>query len=151
MAQHEPKDVVVTRIDLTNRELLSRVADDVFDAAIEPTRLTSYLSVADHALFVALDGTLVVGQVRGVLHHQPDVPSELYIDNLGVTPSHQRRGIATALVKALTRWAEDKGCATLWVATESDNAGGRAFYRALGLQEQTLSWFAGTTKTLNKC
>ena len=122
----------------------------MFDAAIEPTRLTSYLSAPDHALFVALDGRLVVGQVRGVLHHQPDVPPELYVDNLGVAPGHQRRGIATALVKALASWAQGRGCATLWVATESDNSGGRAFYAALGLQEQTLSWFSGTTKKLLK-
>ena len=64
---------------------------------------------------------------------------------LGVVPSFRRRGIATALVRALAALATDHGCYGMWVAVNVDNDAALATYRraSAGQQEApcvTLSW-----------
>lgn len=73
--------------------LFAHVAPEVFDGAIVPRRLAAYLASPEHLMVLALSGGEVVGQVAAVIHRHPDLPTELYIDNLGVTPAMQRRGI----------------------------------------------------------
>lgn len=52
--------------------LLGNVDPDVFDHEIEPARVAAYVAAPLHAMFVATDGDLVVGQIRGSVHLQPD-------------------------------------------------------------------------------
>ena len=116
---------------------IDRVADDVFDAPPTLERLTNFLAQANHALFLAVDreSRMVVGQVRGVVHHQPDGTQQLYLDNLGVTGHWQRQGIGRALVERLLQWAEMNHAVELcWLGTEPQNHGAKAFYRALGFR-----------------
>ena len=115
---------------------LGRVADDVFDEPLVASALAAFVAAAGHACFLAMAGALVVGQVRGMVHQQPDRAPDLYIDNLGVAPGWQRRGIATRLVEALMDWGRDRGCETVWVATETDNETAQAFYASLGLSQR---------------
>lgn len=118
--------------------LLTQVAEDVFDDDIDPALLTAYLADPDHAMAVALENGVVIGQGRAILNRQPDAPAALFLDNLGVAPDHKRRGIATALVKALTQWGHSHGCHSLWVPLETDNAEARAFYASLGLHSRPI-------------
>jgi len=131
----------IHRITPANTGLLERIAQDVFDEAITPALLQRYLADAGHALFVAVDSGLVVGQIRGIVHLQPDRASDLYIDNLGVSPAHQRQGVATQLVGALVEWGKAHGCTYVWVATEPDNDSGVPFYKAQRFTGKTLAWF----------
>lgn len=131
----------IHRITPANMGLLEKIAGDVFDEAIEPAFLQRYLADPGHALLVAVDGGLVVGQIRGIVHLQPDRASDLYIDNLGVSPAHQRQGIATRLVSALVAWGKAHGCTYVWVATEPDNDSGVPFYKAQRFTGKTLAWF----------
>ena len=78
-----------------NTALLANISDDVFDYAIASDKLKTFLADSRHGMFIAMDDALVVGQIRGNVHLQPDRASDLYIDNLGVAPSHQRRGVAS--------------------------------------------------------
>lgn len=135
---------VVHQIAAQAAGLLAHVADDVFDEAITPDRLAGFLAAPGHVMFVALDDDLVVGQIRGMVHVQPDRASDLYIDNLGVAPSHKRRGIASALIAALIAWGEAAGCTYVWLATETDNDEGVAFYEAMKFERNRLEWFART-------
>ncbi len=118
----------IHHITPANAGFLDNVDPDVFDHAIQPSRLAEYLSDARHAMFVAVDDGLVVGQIRGSVHLQPDRASDLYIDNLGTAPSHQRRGIAAAMIAAMLDWGKAQGCTYAWVATETDNDGAKGFY-----------------------
>ncbi|HAJ45190.1 MAG TPA: GNAT family N-acetyltransferase [Alphaproteobacteria bacterium] len=121
-------------------DLLDRVDPDVFDGAIDPQQLQVFLGQSNHALIVAVHAGIVIGQIRGVVHHQPDSPPQLYLDNLGVAPDFQRQGVARRLLTMITAWAKAQGCTSAWVATETDNDVALSFYRAFGFETQTVAY-----------
>jgi ribosomal protein S18 acetylase RimI-like enzyme len=129
-------------ITRANTSLLARVADDVFDEAIQHDLLSAYVADPRHAMLVAEVDGLVVGQIRGNIHMQPDRAPDLYIDNLGTAPSHQRRGIAAGLMKAMLAWGEAQGCTYAWVATETDNEQAKGFYAAQRFTHGTIAMFS---------
>jgi aminoglycoside 6'-N-acetyltransferase I len=133
--------VSIHRITRDNSGLLDAIAQDVFDHAIAAERLDAFIAAPGHALFVAVDDREVVGHIRGIVHLQPDRASDLYIDNLGVSPVQQRQGIATRLIQALVAWGRAQGCTYVWVATEPNNDGGIAFYEAQRFERQTIEFF----------
>ncbi len=53
--------------------------------------------------------------------HLDKVP-ELWINEVGVAPSHQRQGIGRRLLEALLQHGRALGCAETWVLTEEENA-----------------------------
>lgn len=135
-------DVDIRRIGPGDAAVLGRVAEDVFDDDIDPVRLAAYLAEPGHLMVLAVAGGEVVGQARGVVHRHPDLPTELYIDNLGVTPSRRREGIATRLVDELVAWGREKGCEEAWVGTEPDNEAARALYAGRGSAAETFVMYA---------
>jgi ribosomal protein S18 acetylase RimI-like enzyme len=120
--------------------LLSNVAVDVFDHAIDQARLTRYAAAPGHIMLVALDGALVVGQCAAVIHWHPDKPTELYIDELGVSPGWQRQGIGRQLLEAMLAMAGDLGCEEVWVGTEPHNEAANALYRRWAIGEPFLMY-----------
>jgi aminoglycoside 6'-N-acetyltransferase I len=124
--------VEIRRIGAGDAGLLARVADDVFDDDIDPARTAAYLAEKNHMLIVAIEDGVVVGQTAGMVHRHVDQPTELYIDNLGVTPDLRRRGIARRLVEDLIAWGKAQGCEEAWVGTEPDNEAARGLYVAMG-------------------
>ncbi len=127
-----------------NRALLDAVDEDVFDHGITPERLDAFLAAPGHALVVAVEDRVVVGHARGIVHVQPDRASDLYIDNLGVAPDQQRKGIATRLVRELVEWGKARSCTYAWVATEPDNDVAIAFYNAQRFERQTIEFFGSS-------
>jgi ribosomal protein S18 acetylase RimI-like enzyme len=117
--------------------LLDRVAEDVFDAPIDPARLAAYVAEPGHLMVVAVADGEVVGQARGMVHRHPDKPTELYIDNLGVTPARRREGVATRMLDELVAWGRELGCEEAWVGTEIDNEAARALYTRRGSAGET--------------
>lgn len=113
--------------------MLARVAEDVFDEAIDPKFLSSYLAETNHHMFVAVREGEVVGQIRAVIIKNPDAASQLYIDNLGVTAKLQRQGIATELLKAVMNLGKLLGCEGAWLGTEVDNLQAKGFYESFGV------------------
>ena len=127
----------IVRIGPEQTGLLDRVAEDVFDARIDLGRLAAYVADPSHLMVVAVANGEVVGQARGVIHRHPDQPTELYIDNLGVTPVRKREGIASLLLDDLVAWARSEGCEQAWVGTEPDNEPARALYQGRGSEAET--------------
>lgn len=74
-----------------------------------------------------------------MIQHHLDGPSQLYIDNLGVSPTRQRRGIARGLVHEAAAWASEFGCEEAWIVTEHDNHPANELYRSLGAQRSTVA------------
>ena len=109
-------------------ELFDRVAEEVFDEAVDPARLAAYLSTPGHHMIVALDRGTIVGQVAAVAHRHPDKPTELYIDEVGVAAGYRRRGIARRMLAAMLAHGKAIGCEEAWVGTESDNLPAKALY-----------------------
>jgi GNAT superfamily N-acetyltransferase len=48
----------------------------------------------------------------------PDKPAELWINEVGVAPSHQRQGVGQRLLGALFELGGSLGCREAWVLTE---------------------------------
>jgi ribosomal protein S18 acetylase RimI-like enzyme len=124
--------IEIKRLGPGDASVLDRVAADVFDEAINKKRLAMYLREPGHLLFVAICEREVIGQARGMIHHHPDKEDELYIDNLGVTPSFQRQQIGMKLIRALLKAGKEQGCREAWVGTEQDNEAARKLYESLG-------------------
>ena len=58
-------------------------------------------------------------------------------------PACQRRGIARAMLAETERWAREKGCADLWLATEPGNTGAQSLYGRFA-QPKPCVLFTGT-------
>lgn len=125
------QDIEIVRVTPETAAVLEQVAPDVFDGAIDRQNLAAYLRDALHLLVVAQADGKIVGQIGAMIHIQPDGPSQLYIDNLGVAPDYQRRGIARALLRQAFIWGQSHACGDAWVATEPDNLPARALYERL--------------------
>ncbi|WP_054310408.1 GNAT family N-acetyltransferase [Mesorhizobium sp. 1M-11] len=110
---------------------LERVAEEVFDEPIEPARLAAHLAAPGHLMIVALADGLVVGQCAAVIHRHPDKPTELYVDEVGVSPAFQRQGVARSMLAAMFALGRELGCEEAWVGTEPDNIAARALYENL--------------------
>jgi len=133
--------VEIHRVTPAKAALLDRLAEDVFDREIDPALLAAYLAARGHLMVVATADGVVVGQARGMVHNQPDEPTHLYVDNLGVTPSRQREGVARRMMQELFAWAREHGCVAFWVATETDNDPARGLYNALGGEGEEMVFY----------
>lgn len=122
--------------------MLGRVADGVFDEPVRPDRLARYLEAPGHLMVLALADGMVVGQCVGVIHHHPDKPSELYVDEVGTADAWLRQGIATAMLAELFAWGRELGCEEAWLGTETDNAAALALYRRHApTEDETMQFF----------
>ena len=120
----------------TDLSLLHNVAEDVFDDPIVESLAKDFLNDPRHRLVVALDSDLVVGFVSAVIYVHPDKPApELWINEIGVAPTHQRQGIGKALMQAILEAAKQAGCTEAWVLTERDNLPAMAMYKSTGGEE----------------
>jgi len=122
--------VEIRRLQAGDDALVKYVAEDVFDEPVRPDRLAAYLASPGHLMVVALADGLVVGQCAAVIHRHPDKASELYIDEVGVTPAFQRQGIARKMLDAMFALGRTHGCEEAWVGTEPDNIAARALYES---------------------
>lgn len=112
--------------------VLDQVAPDVFDHEIDPRWAREFLEDHRHHLAVALDGATVVGFVSAVHYVHPDKSPELWINEVGVAPSHQRRGIARRLLQAMLQLGGSLGCREAWVLASRDNVAAMQLYQSLG-------------------
>jgi ribosomal protein S18 acetylase RimI-like enzyme len=134
-------DIEIRRLGPADAHLLDRVAAEVFDEPIRADRLAAYLADPNNLLLVALADGEVVGQVACVVHRHPDKPTELYVDEVGVTPALHRRGVARRMMDDAFAWGRELGCEEAWVGTESDNEAAIALYRSLGQQPVPIVMF----------
>jgi aminoglycoside 6'-N-acetyltransferase I len=112
--------------------VLDRVASGVFDRGIQPWLRDEFLADRHHHLCVAVDDGVVVGMITALDYVNPDKPRQLWINEVGVAPSHRRRGIARAMLDAMLAHARDLGCTEAWLATEHENTAANALYRSVG-------------------
>lgn len=112
--------------------LFEHLAEDVFDHAVQERLVTEFLNDSRHSLAVAIVDGLIVGMASGVRYVHPDKPSELWINEVGVAPDYQRRGLAKRIVTELLAEGRSQGCREAWVLTDFDNEAARATYRSAG-------------------
>lgn len=112
--------------------VLDRVAADVFDGPVDPALAEAFLADPRHHLVVALEDGVVIGMASAVSYVHPDKPAQLWINEVGVTPTRLGQGIGTQLLRTLLAHGRALGCTLAWVGTEHDNAAARALYVATG-------------------
>jgi aminoglycoside 3-N-acetyltransferase I len=94
-------------------------------------------------MLVAFDGTRPVGFV--LAHELPRRHGDrtnLFVYEVEVVESHQRRGIATALLDRLAKLARERGIRVGFVLTEPGNGPANALYRSAGgaTEGVTVQW-----------
>jgi len=134
--------VEIFRVGPHNTGSLDHVDPEIFDGELEPEKVAAFVATENHLLVVARDAECIIGQIRAMLHLQPDGANQLYIDNLGVAPTHLRRGIASLLLHQVILWGKANGCEGAWVATELDNDAARGLYgKFMTEPEQKMAYF----------
>ncbi|HUF66874.1 MAG TPA: GNAT family N-acetyltransferase [Gemmatimonadaceae bacterium] len=118
-----------------DQELLCDAAAGVFDEIPDPHLVAEFLSDHRHHIAVAFDRGQVIGFASGVNYVHPDKPPELWINEVGVAPDYQGRGVGKAVVRALLLHAEGLGCREAWVLTDESNRVARRLYASTGGQE----------------
>jgi ribosomal protein S18 acetylase RimI-like enzyme len=138
----ETPPIAIRRLAPEDAALAAAAAPDVFDTAPEPHALAAFLADPRHILIVALAGEQVVGQIQAHLHTHPDLPADLFLDNLGVTPAWQRRGVARRLLAAALAAGREAGAAEAWVLAETDNPAACALYAAAATSARGVRMFS---------
>jgi ribosomal protein S18 acetylase RimI-like enzyme len=111
------------------------------DAGEVERRYQSRIAEADRAVLVAVSGKVVVGFVDASLqrhegggtYHRTGI--DVYLNELIVTASHRRRGVGTALMRAIEAWGRNAEARMIWLDTHLTNAAARGLYGAIGYRE----------------
>ena len=125
----------IRMLDPGEHTILNNVAPGVFDHSTDPALVAQFLGDHRHHLAVALDRDQVVGFASGVHYVHPDKPSEMWINEVGVAPSHQGRGLGKAIVQTLLQHARRLGCREAWVLTDRSNHAAMRLYASTGGEE----------------
>lgn len=98
-------EVLVRVLDRNDLPVLAAVAPDVFDHQVDSRWAAEFLADPRHHLAVAVADGLVVGMASGVHYVHPDKPPELWVNEVGVAPTHQNQGLGRQLLRALRPWS----------------------------------------------
>jgi len=110
------------------------VADGVFDNPVDEKYASEFLADPRHHIVVALSEGVVIGFASAIHYIHPDKAPELWIDEVGVAPTHQNQGAGKAIMNELLRLGKQLGCVTAWVLTDRSNEAANKLYKAAGGQ-----------------
>ncbi len=128
--------IEIKRLDKNSQAELSKLAEDVFDEALNPKFTAEFLADERHHLVIALDDDMVVGMASAVHYVHPDKAPELWINEVGVSPNYQAQGIGKQLMNALFEHARSLNCKEAWVLTDETNTAAKKLYSSVGGKEE---------------
>jgi ribosomal protein S18 acetylase RimI-like enzyme len=111
---------------------LLNAAAEVFDNPIDAALTREFLEDPRHHIAVAIDDGLVVGFASGVHYIHPDKLPELWINEVAIAPTHRRRGLGKAVLRALMEVGQAHKCTLAWVLTYQNNVAAMALYSSMG-------------------
>ncbi len=117
--------------------VLMNVAKGLFDNPIDAKLTKEFLEDPRHHMAVAIDDGKVVAFASGVHYVHPDKPPELWVNEVAVAPTHQRRGLGKAVLRALFEVGKSHKCSAAWVLTHRGNPAAIALYSSVGGVEGT--------------
>lgn len=115
-----------------DERILMNVAAGVFDNPIDAELTREFLEDNRHHIAVAIDDGLVVGFASAVHYVHPDKRPELWINEVGLAPTHRRRGLGRLVLRALFEVGRAHNCTIAWVLTYRSNAAAVALYSSVG-------------------
>jgi ribosomal protein S18 acetylase RimI-like enzyme len=113
-------------------KVLINVAAEVFDNPINREFTREFLEDNRHHIAVAIEEGIVVGFASGVHYIHPDKPPELWINEIGIAPTHRRRGIGKLVLRALLDVGRAHYCKVAWVLTDRYNTAAMRLYSSIG-------------------
>ena len=120
---------VLSKDDL---RLLMNATEGVFDNPVDEKLASEFLADHRHHIVVAIADDSVIGFASAVHYIHPDKPAELWINEVGVAPFHQNKGIGKALMKEMLRLGRKLGCVNAWLTTEKGNEAANSLYKSAG-------------------
>ena len=112
--------------------LLLNADPEIFDHPVDEHWAAEFLNDPRHHIVVAMARGHVIGSATATHYVHPDQPPSLFIIEVAVAPTHQRRGVAKAMLRALLAHGRTLGCNTAWVGTENSNAPAQRLYASAG-------------------
>jgi ribosomal protein S18 acetylase RimI-like enzyme len=128
-------EIEIRVLQRSDEHVLRQVAADVFDHPLDPALTREFLADPRHHMAVAIDAGVVVGFASGVHYVHPDKAPELWINEVAIAPTHRRRGLGQAVVRALLAVGRAHHCTCAWTLTYRGNAAARALYASAGGEE----------------
>jgi ribosomal protein S18 acetylase RimI-like enzyme len=123
-------------LSASGQAVLDHVAPGVFDDGLDAKATAAFLGDPRHHLVAAIDNGQVVGFTSAVHYVHPDKPHpEMWINEVGVAPSHRRRGVAKAILSIVLDLARSLNCSEVWVLTDRENAPAVRLYVAAGAKQ----------------
>ncbi len=107
-------------------------AEHLFDGPAQRVASERFLAGEENHLLIAYEDGYPAGMVTGTEVTHPDKGTEMFLNELDVSPDYQRRGLGRDLVDALATIARERGCAGMWVGVDTDNAAALATYTSAG-------------------
>jgi len=121
--------------------VLENVTADVFDGDVCHHLTKEFLDDNRHHLVIAEKGGKVIGFVSAVHYVHPDKGPELWINEVGVSPTHQGCGVGKAMLSAMLKIGRQIGCAEAWVLTDRLNTPATRLYASLNGKESEAVMF----------
>jgi ribosomal protein S18 acetylase RimI-like enzyme len=115
-----------------DEQVFEHVREGVFDDSVDGRLAVEYLENPHSHIAVAIEDGFIIGFASGIDYIHPDKPAQLWVNEVGVAPTHQRRGIGKAVITALIDLASKLGCTEAWVLTEQENTAARGLYKHVG-------------------
>lgn len=130
--------ISIRLLSASDAAALVAVADGVFDGAVDPAYAAEFLADPRHHMAAAFDGDRIVGMASAVHYVHPDKAPELWVNEIGVAPAYEGRGVGRGLMRTLFAHARTLGCVEAWVGTERENQPARRMYAAVGGAEKDM-------------
>jgi ribosomal protein S18 acetylase RimI-like enzyme len=131
----ERADIVVHRAQPGDEAEVARFAG-AFDYEVLADETRRFLKDERHVLLLAYVHGRPAGFVSAVEVFHPDKRSELFLNEIAVMDDLRRRGVARELIDELKRVGRERGCVSMWVLTDDDNAAAMSLYRSTGGRPQ---------------
>lgn len=110
--------------------------------AITPAAFAFYAGTGC-SLVAEADGALVGYVLAQPVQHFDLEPLAVWVEDISVHPDHHRRGVATALYRALGAWAKRAGATVVLAGIHRDNAASLAMHARVGFdlyETKTAVW-----------
>lgn len=124
--------IEIRKATIDDLSALEEVGNQLFDYPIKRDRAKEFLNDSRHHLFLAFNDEKVIGMASGFHYVHPDKDPTLFLNEVGVLESFQRKGIGRALVKAIYNYGKTLGCTEAWIGTEKSNIAAQRCYIASG-------------------
>jgi len=130
LSENDDLDSIVAQINDAHWDADNEI--ETYDAAA----LRAYLQKQDTLFVVCFmienDSAQLAGIASARILHKPYKPLPwLYIDEVDTTSNLRQRGVATALMNALLKLADERDLDEVWLGTETDNVSANKLYQSL--------------------